>query len=165
VQYICTALRLHSEATLAQPVRRVTDLVTLLEGTSLDDGIVSWIFVDSLDRHNLEQGQVKELIASLLQLVGGNEAIPVRLVLSSRPPTPVAQELVQWADRDKPEGLNQSEVKDWLARSANLRGRTLDDAKLAAKVSELFPPGPNPSARSLAPALTRALEELLEASP
>jgi hypothetical protein len=163
VQYICTALQVHSVATLAQPVRRVTDLVTLLEGmTSLEEGVVSWIFVDSLDRHNLEQGQVKELIASLLQLVGGNEAIPVRLVLSSRPPIPVAQELVQWADRDRPEGLNREDVEEWLTRSAQDRGRSLDGARLAAKLNELFPPGMFPSARSLAPALPQSLDELLQ---
>jgi Trypsin-like peptidase domain len=162
VTYICTALHVHSAATLAQPVRRVTDLVAHLEGMSIDDGVVSWIFIDSLDRHNLEQGQVKELIASLLQLVGGNEAIPVRLVLSSRPPTPVAQELVRWADRDNPEGLNREEVKDWLTKSALDKGRPLDEVRLAAKLNELFPPGTFPSARTLAIALPKSLDELLQ---
>jgi hypothetical protein len=159
---ICTALRVHTAPTLAQPVRRVTDMVALLEGLSIDDGMVSWIFIDSLDRHNLEQGQVRELIASLLQLVRGNEAIPVRLVLSSRPPTPVAQELVQWADRDNPDGLSREEVKDWLTKSALERGHPVDEVRLSAKLNELFPPGTFPSARTLAIALPKSLDELLQ---
>ena len=122
-----------------------------------------WLFIDSLDSLvAVKQGEVDELIHGLIDLAENDLDVPLRIVLAGRQAEQFAADHASWTEHDGPSGLTRGDVEAWLERRAEEDTRTIDPAKLAAKLAELFPsPGPLPEPRRLGPRLPSILSEVL----
>jgi Trypsin-like peptidase domain len=121
-----------------------------------------WLFFDCIDSMlTIKQGEVDELIHALIDLLDDAQ-IPLRIVLAGRAAQEFADEHTDgWAERDSALGLTRGDVDTWLRQRAQEENRGIENARLDAKLSELFPDGPLPEPRNLAKKLPAALLEVL----
>jgi hypothetical protein len=147
---------------LAQEARETINLVGTLGPWLKRSRKQWWLFFDSIDNLvAVKQGEVDELIHALIDLAD-DEQVPLRIVLAGRAAEEFAFEHTQWAEREYTSGLTRGDAETWLRARAREESTTLDEARLAAKLAELFPvPGPLPEPRLLGPRLLAALVELL----
>jgi hypothetical protein len=148
---------------LAQEARETLMLVATIGAKLRGSDQQWWLFFDSIDSLvAVKQGEVDELIHGLITLADENLDVPLRIVLAGRQAEQFASEHAVWVERDDTSGLTRGDVEAWLQRRAEEDALTLDSAKLAAKLAELFPsPGPLPEPRRLGPRLPGILTELL----
>ena len=148
---------------LAQEARETLMLVATIGAKLRDSDQQWWLFFDSIDSLvAVKQGEVDELIHGLITLADENLDVPLRIVLAGRQAEQFASEHTDWVERDDTSGLTRGDVEAWLQRRAEEDALTLDAAKLAAKLAELFPsPGPLPEPRRLGPRLPGILTEVL----
>jgi hypothetical protein len=142
---------------LAQEARETLTLVRALEGRLKNSNQQWWFFFDSIDsRLAVKQGDVDELIHALIVLADDPQ-VPLRVVLAGREAREFAREHTSWAAEDNALGLTPADVESWLRQRAHEERREIDDARLAAKLAELFPTSTLPEAAWLAPRLPLAL--------
>ena len=147
--------------TLEQQARTIANLKLLLESRLFGTQVIWWIFFDSLDR--IANEEVNEIISQLGLLIDQKPALPLRLVLSGRELMQLRGDFVDWAARDRADGLSRPHVEAWLLQQAAKLRKSIDAAALTAELDRQFPANaPPPSARKLAPELDRVLRRLLE---
>jgi V8-like Glu-specific endopeptidase len=148
---------------LAQEARETLMLVATIGAKLRDSDQQWWLFFDSIDSLvAVKQGEVDELIHGLITLADENLDVPLRIVLAGRQAEQFASEHAVWVERDDTSGLTRGDVEAWLLRRAEEDALTVDAAKLAAKLAEIFPsPGPLPEPRRLGPRLPGILTEVL----
>ncbi|WP_164200117.1 trypsin-like serine peptidase [[Micrococcus luteus] ATCC 49442] len=145
----------------AQAARGTATLVATLSAKLRRSDAQWWIFFDSLDNvQAVKQGDVDELVHALIKLAD-DVPVPLRVVVAGREAQKFADEHTAWAARDAAAGLTRGDVEAWLRKRADEEMRGIDEAKLAAKLTSLFPPGPLPEPEQLALCLPAALEEVL----
>lgn len=145
----------------AQAARGTATLVATLSAKLRRSDAQWWIFFDSLDNvQAVRQGDVDELVHALIKLAD-DVPVPLRVVVAGREAQKFADEHTAWAARDAAAGLTRGDVEGWLRKRADEELRNIDEAKLAAKLATLFPPGPLPEPEQLALSLPAALEEVL----
>ena len=151
---------------LAQAARSFANLSSWLSTRLQMDGVLHWLFIDNIDRFPLERDGVKDLLASLVDMVEDDYAIPLRLVLVLGDKAPQLQrELARWASRETLTSITSTEAALWLTRSLASRGVAVDDAIVRDRVAALHPGVPAPSPETLALALADALDELAGRAP
>jgi V8-like Glu-specific endopeptidase len=148
---------------LAQDARETLLLVATIGAKLRSSAQQWWLFFDSIDSLvAVKQGEVDELIHGLIDLAEENIDVPLRIVLAGRQAEQFAADHTDWAERDGLTGLTRGDVEAWLSRRAEEDSLTIDPARLAAKLAELFPsPGPQPEPRVLGPRLPHVLSEVL----
>jgi hypothetical protein len=148
---------------LAQEARDTLTLVDLIGPKLRESDKQWWLFFDGIDNVlTVKQGEVDELIHGLIDLANNDLQIPLRIVLAGRAAEEFADEHTDGlAERDRVTGLNRGDVDAWLRRRAEEEKREIEEGRLEAKLSELFPPGPLPEPRILARTLPAALLEVL----
>jgi hypothetical protein len=119
------------------------------------------VFFDSVDNLvSLKQARVDELIHGLI-MVAGDPQVRLRVVVAGREAEQFAYEQGWISESDSTSGLFSSDVDRWLRMRAAEEGGNIDEAKLAAKLEELFPPsGPLPEPRRIGPRLPAILREV-----
>jgi Trypsin-like peptidase domain len=146
----------------AQEARDTIDVVDAIARQLRDSDKQWWLFFDGVDSAlAVMQGEVDELIHALVGLANDPQ-IPMRIVLAGRAAQEFADEHTNgWAEPDSALGLTRGDVDAWLRQRAQEENRGVVQARLDAKLSELFPPGPLPEPRKLARSLPAALLDVL----
>jgi hypothetical protein len=148
---------------MAQEARDTIWVVDAIARRLRDTDKQWWLFFDGIDSAlTVKQGEVDELIHALVDLADDPQ-MPLRIVLAGRAAQQFADEHTDgWAERDSALGLTRGDVDAWLRRRAEEENGAIEEARLEAKLSELFPqPGPVPEPRKLARTLPAALLEVL----
>ncbi|HVI03562.1 MAG TPA: serine protease, partial [Enhygromyxa sp.] len=154
INHLCGAMGLIPVDTLEQQARTIANLKLLLESRLFGTQVIWWIFFDSLDR--IANEEVNEIISQLGLLIDQKPALPLRLVLSGRELMQLRGDFVDWAARDRADGLSRPHVEAWLLQQAAKLRKSIDAAALTAELDRQFPANaPPPSARKLAPELDR----------
>jgi hypothetical protein len=148
---------------MAQEARDTIWVVDAIARRLRDTDKQWWLFFDGIDSAlTVKQGEVDELIHALVDLADDPQ-MPLRIVLAGRAAQQFADEHTDgWAERDSALGLTRGDVDAWLRRRAEEENGAIEEARLEAKLSELFPQrGPVPEPRKLARTLPAALLEVL----
>jgi len=159
---ICRSLNIDvPEDTLAQVAKEVSTFYSWCTGWLRKSDKQWWIFVDSIDAvADVSQHGIVEILHVLIELAA-DEQVRVRVVLAGREARHLPTTLLEWAEDDEALGLTRDDAKQWLEGRASEEGKTLDAARLAAKLDELFPPGASPPAPNvLEPKLPAVLLEV-----
>jgi hypothetical protein len=129
---------------LAQEARSVTTVISWVQNKLSESDQQWWIFFDSVD--NLvatELGKVDELIHAMIKL-SDDPQVSLRVVVAGREAQRFAEGRTAWLENDFARGLSRGDVEDWLRVRAQQAGRAIDEARLSAELTTLFPPGGAP---------------------
>ena len=153
-------------SSLEQQARDISTLARLIDEKFNGTQKIWWLFFDSLDRDMFEHGEVDELIRQLGQLIDEKPGLPLRLVLVSREASKLPRDLVDWAEKDRANGMSRKDVEQWLDLRAKECNRPIDAKLVKDELAKLFVEGkPTLSMTELAKSLPGLLDKVLGGTP